>query len=415
MARSAIGGFAEGFVGGMRLREELDDNKERRALRQKQSERDEKRFSWESADQEEKSRRRELLKQAETEYAAADEFLSRGEDPQQPQAIANPSAAQPGMAEPAPRSAAIAAPGVAPSATADAAPQAPRTNPFLTGAEKFKDPQAAMDRYYSMKESALRKLYTARGEYDKAEAVPEQMRKLRESQWSQKVGASMAAMAGNAPGARDAFATVYGMINDGYELDPKSGTFDPEKGWTGLERVNAKGERERFDLSPQAAATIAMKYKDPSEVVKFLFDRADKAKAQANDERRTRADERRATASEVSARATADRAAYLNKREDKEDTRQQQAALVTAVGRIFPLAGKEFKDEELMGPDAQKKMERKAADERMMNKTIDLAGLNPKVNLATLASIARAGKVEAQRDADGRVFTIVGNTKVYLQ
>ncbi len=417
----AVGAFAEGAVRGLEARSRLDDAEQRRALAEKQAKRDETRFAWESADQEEKARRRELLKEAEVAYAAADKFLEEG-DAEQPQAVATPAAAQPGMAQPAPRPAAIAAPGMPPADAAPAAPQAPRSNPFLTGAEKFRDPQGAMDKYYSMKESALRKLYTARGEYDKAEAVPEQMRKLRESKWSEKVGATLAAMAGNAPGARDAFAGVYHMVNDGYELDPKSGTFDPEKGWVGLERVNAEGKREKFDLSPQSAAVMAMKYKDPSEVVKFLFDRADKAKAQANDERRTGADERRARASEVEAGA---KAGYYNTRSRVEGEQAKGSdikAKVEALTKFFPNAGKELDIKDLVGKTPEEKAALKdsyAGDRVGLAAATRFSALNPSLDPRVIAGLSKQFATSKKLDGlktdeeTGRQYVTFGGVKVY--
>jgi hypothetical protein len=425
----AIGGLASGIAQGLKLGSDIEDAAQRRTLAKESAERDKARFKFETEESEDKSRRRTELKAAEDELKAADEMLAKGNilgGQQQPvaptAAIANPNAApmQGAMPAPSPAAGAIAMPDAAPAQ----AQQTSQPNPFMTGAEgKYQDPKAAMDRYYDMKAAALSKVFRAKGDYDKAELVPKMMNELRDQNWSQKVGTSLAAMAGNAPGAREAFGKVYGMVNDGYELDPASGKFDPDKGWTGLERINTQtGKRETFSLSPEQAAAISSRYKDPAQVISFVLERADKAKSQALEGRKVAATEKsadaevtKAGASVVAANAQASRASALNKREQAEANGQQQKAMTDAILRQFPLATKEFKEEELMGKDADAKRAKKAAEERMANKTLDLAGLNPKIDVRTLAGIARAGKVDAQQDADGRVFTMVGDKKIFLQ
>lgn len=423
----AIGGLATGFARGVQLRSDLEDAEQKRTLAKEQADRDKTRFKYETEENEDKSRRRNELKTAEEELKAADDALRNGtilgdQPAAAPAAIQNPNAAPAQGAMPAPTLAggAIATPATAPAQ----AQQTSQPNPFMTGAEgKYQDPKAAMDRYYDLKSAALSKVFRAKGDYDKAEAVPKMMQELKDQNWSMKVGTSLAAMAGNAPGAREAFGRVYGMVNDGYELDPKSGSFDPEKGWTGLERVNTQtGKRETFTLSPEQAAAIASRYKDPTMVVQFLLERSDKAKAQGFEGRKVAATEKsadaevtKAGASVIAANAQASRASALNKQMENDAKGSEQKAMTDAILRQFPLATKEYKEEELMGKDRDAKLAKKAAEERMANKTLDLAGLNPRVDVRTLAGIARAGQVDAQQDADGRVFTMVGNKKIFLK
>lgn len=424
---SAIGGFASGLASGLKLGQDMNESEQRRKLALEQAERDKTRFNFEKEEFEDKSARRKRVAQAEKELENIESLLTGGkltdEQPQQAApttAIATPTPPvepQP-MVEsgtPTPR-AAITPPGAQPAPA-----QQPAANPFLTGAEKYKDPNAAMDKYYDMKEAALTKLFRARGEYDKAEQVPEMMRQLKEQKWSQKVGVSLAAMAGNAPGAREAFGRVYSLFADGYELDPTKGKFEEGKGWVGLERVNTEtGARETFNMTPEQAMGYASRYKKPDEVIKFLLDRGDKARQEKREDTKVENDTTRAKAAaaevEIKRPYYSAYAGYLERRGKDEANTQQQRASVEAAARMFPLAVKEYKPEELMLDKDQGKarLEKKAADERMYNKTLDLAGLNPKVDIRTLGQIARQGKVEAQEDADGRVFTMVGKTKVFL-
>jgi len=431
MATSAIGGFAAGLAGGLKLGQELNESEQRRKLALEQAERDKTRFKYEQEEAEDKSVRRKKVKAAEDELDKIDGLLTSAQIPvdQQPAAPTTAIAAPPVEPQPMVESGAIPTPAPAPTPRAAITPpgatptpaQQPQQNPFLTGAEgKHKDPNMAIDKYYDMKEAALTKLFRARGEYDKAEQVPEMMRQLKENKWTQKVGASLAAMAGNAPGARDAFGRVYGMFADGYELDPTKGKFEEGKGWVGLERVSADGKRETFNLSPEQAMMLASKYKKPDEVIKFLLDRGDKARQEKREDTKVENDTTRAKAAaaevEIKRPYYQAYAGALERRGRDEANAQQQRASVEAAARMFPLANKEFKPEELMLDQDRGKarLEKKAADERMYNKTLDLAGLNPKVDIRTLAQLARQGKVDAQEDADGRVFTMVGKTKVFL-
>jgi hypothetical protein len=445
MGAIALGGLAQGLAQGLKLGSDLQDAEERRSLLREQNERDKTRFGFEKEEMQDKSRRRALLSEAEKEYTEADSLFATGKilnpkeaapkqgiaapesaattTPESGAAIKAPAAAPATpaapVAAPAPR-AAIAAPGAAPATPAapeatDAQPAQPKVNPFrMDGEGKYQDMNAAWDRYYEMKGNALSKMLMAQGNYKEALQVPKMMRELRDSNWSEKVGASLAAMAGNAPGARDSFAKVYDNINDGWSLDPSKGKFDPEKGWIGLERFNKDGKRESFNMSPEQAAMVSMRYKDPGEVIKFMLERGDKSRSDKREDKK-------ADAAMLSAQA--DMAykgkvgAYYDRKGQEDADAAKQKASVEAVARMFPNANKEYKPEELMleKDKGAAKLAQREKEKAMFDKTLDLAGLNPKVDTRVLGQIARQGKVEAQQDANGRAFTMVGNVKVYLQ
>jgi hypothetical protein len=318
---------------------------------------------------------------------------------------------------------AIPAPNAAPAAPAT--PNAvPKSNPFINTVKG-----SDLDNVYDRQAKALQRFYIAKGDVDKALAVPKMMKELRDFEWTDKVGASLAGMAGNAPGAREAFSKVYGVVNDGYSLDTKSGKFDPEKGWTGLVRINDKtGARETFDLSPTQAAVIAQRFKDPATVIQYVQTQQEKDRSYALEVRKTGATEKTAEASMINAKANAAEtgpkgqyykayADYLKRKGIEEGDAAKQKASVEAAARMFPLVGKEFKPEELMLDEDKGKgrLAKKEADERMFNKTMDLAGLNPTIDIRTLGQIARKGSVDAQRDSDGRAFTTINGKKIFLE
>lgn len=431
----AIGGLAQGLAQGMKLGSDLQDAEERRALMKEQSERDKERFGFEKEEMQDKSRRRKMLSEGEQEYTQADSLLASGQilspttakqatgieapaapvTDQQPApaaAIQPPASGGSVQAAPAPR-AAIAAPGAAPAAPAT--PAQPKQNPFLSPGEgKYQDMNAAWDRYYEMKGQALSKMLMASGNYKDALQVPKMMRELRDNNWSEKVGASLAGMAGGAPGARDAFAKVYDNINDGWSLDPTKGKYDPEKGWIGLERFNKDGKRESFNMNAEQAAMVSMKYKDPGEVIKFMLERGDKS-------RQEKREDKKVDATMLSAQADmaykGKYGAYLDRKGIEEADIARQRASVDSISRMFPNANKEYKPEDLMleKDKGKSKLAIREQEKAMFDKTLDLAALNPKVDTRVLGQIARQGKVQAQQDTDGRPYTMVGSVKVYLQ
>lgn len=453
----AIGGFAQGAAQGLKLRSDLDDAEERRKLMKEQGAREERRlvlqeqeagraekkFGYDIKTLERQSKAADLEDQARDMFLQADGIIngtaSQSQAAQQPtQGIATPTGQTASIpAQTVPNQTAIAPPASAqpaPAAQPDAGAQGgpPKNNPFVTYATG-----ADLDKAYDLKAKALQLSLAAKGDLKGAMEVPLEMKKLRDANWSESVGTSLAAMAGGAPGAREAFAKVYGLVNDGYELDTKSGKFDPDKGWTGLVRVNQKtGEREAFDLSPTQAVVIANKFKDPAATIQYVIENRNKdielglKKRQVGaQEEQARAETTKAGASVISAKANAAEAAskgkyydayagYLDRKGIEEADASKQKASVEAAARMFPLVGKEIKQEELMLMEKNDRLDilkRKRDDEMMFDKTLDLAGLNPKVDVRTLAQLARQKTVDAQKDSDGRVFTMVNGKKIYLQ
>lgn len=439
-----VGGLAQGAAQGMKLRSDLDDAEERRKLMREQSAREERRLGFEEKRlgfEEARSEREKQtfgytikdLERRENRAASEDQALAElqsvylGAQPTQPKdAAAQPARginlpAQPvDAAQPAPTQAIPTSGAAAPAAAA-----APKTNPFINTVKG-----AELDKVYDAQARALQRFYIAKGDVEKAMQVPKMMKELRDFEWTDKVGASLAAMAGGAPGARESFASIYGTVNDGYDLDPKSGKFDPQKGWTGLVRINkATGERETFDFTATQAMTIASRYKNPAEVIKYVQDQKDKERTFGLEERKTSATEKTADASMINAKANAAEsgmkgqyykayAGYLERKGIEEADASKQKASVEAAARMFPLVGKEIKQEELMLMEKNDRLDilkRKRDDEMMFDKTLDLAGLNPKVDVRTLAQLARQKTVDAQKDSDGRVFTMVNGKKIYLQ
>ena len=316
---SAFGGLAKGIAQGIQMATDMDEKERRLKLAEAANQREIERadrektvFGFTVKDLERKENK------AKDEDSALKELQSSfitDQPTAAPQATANPNAAPsnegyasdftglPTPGQPAPMGIATPA-AAAPAGAPAAAPATPTGNPFVTNLSGKE-----LDAVYNRQAQALQKYFVARGEVDKAMQVPKMMQELRDFDWSNKVGASLASMAGGAPGARDAFAKVYGVVNDGYDLDPKSGQFDPQKGWTGLVRINKEtGERETFNLSPDQAMVIAAKYKNPAEVIKFVVDNQRSNREFGLKERDTAAREKSAAADVTRAGAAVEEA-----------------------------------------------------------------------------------------------------------
>ena len=405
MAGAALAGLAQGLAQGMQLGSNLQDAQERRAYMKKKSEQDDTKFGWENSDQEEKTRRRDLLKEGEKDYADADGILL-------PQQTAQP-VAQTGIAPPPGNPAAqqmppapggIAAPGAAPAA---APVQSKAANPYMTGLENDPDKDKKMDTYYERKSSALRKIYIAQGQYDKAEEVPKMMRQLRADNWSEKVGTAMASMAGGAPGAREAFAKVYGMVNDGWDLDPASGKFDAKTGaWAGLVRTK-DGKKESFNLDAVGAMSIASKYKDPGEVVKFVIDRQDKdkdfkIKQQTADAHTTSAGASVMSAKAAQTRADADKT-YANTLQGARAENEAMTTFNTTFGvREFQV--KTSDEVKALMPDEKKAYETARGQSQLARIKANAASTLWNANDRAISPSIAAGAVEEilRRRAEGK-------------
>jgi hypothetical protein len=353
-----LGAFAQGLAGGLKTASDLEDARQRRETEKQRLAMEETRLGFER-DRAEREKTifgyteddlKRRKKNAGYEDQAKDMFLEaegiltgKPSQPTAPQAPAAPQAISAPTPEAAPMPAPEAAPAPGGATPFPVRPQTPMTlgapgqpqpeqppaqtapsNPFVTKASP-----TDLDRAYDLKAKALQLSLVAKGDIDKAMQVPKMMRELRDFDWTNKVGASLSGMVVNAPGAREAFATVYNMVNDGYSLDVKSGKFDPQNGWTGLVRVNDKtGGREPFDLSPTQAAVIAQRYKDPAAVIQYVQNRSDIAKKQALEDREVGAKETTAAAHTTSA-AAAMKNANTNeeiKRDNAETNKTTRAA-----------------------------------------------------------------------------------------
>lgn len=407
MARSVIGGLAEGYVLGRRLKMEQEEADQRRERIKKQDARqdvidarDAERFEAEKGRMAEEKSQRAARASFDAELKKIRDDAARGINgyerfgfagqPQQQAAIAGP----------------------------DGQTQQFSTNPFMAVGDGMYRNQRGADMFTAERRAqALENLYASIGQPEKAMFAREEVLKNFDNNVERKLKTALSGAAAGAPGGLEAISRAYEYLNDGKKINPASGQWDPKTlSYKGVEFLDQDGKViAKQDITQQAILGLAKQ--DAAALALFNTEQAWKERDFGLKERQTKADERRADAAVTTSQAQLSRANALNLRERSDANGSQQKAMVEAVANMFPLVKKDYKPEELMleKDKGAGKLAAQEREKRMMNKTLDLAGLNPRVDVRTLAGLARQGKVDAQEDDDGRIFTMVGSTKVYLR
>lgn len=405
----AMAGLAQGLAQGLKLGSDLQDAEERRTALREQGERDKVRFDFEKKQMAEKEGQIKAREEFAQTMASITDDAVNGRNGFEQYGFAAPQPQQQG---------AIAAPGAQPAA-------APASNPFKTTADGLYRNQRGADQLISERRAAaLENLYAKLGEPEKAAMVRSQMADLFDKDVERKVKTALVGAALGAPGSLDALSKAYSYLNDGQTIDAKSAQWDANtKTWKGVTFLDGDGKPVGTKDLTQTDL-LGMAKRDASAIAMFNIEQGWKEKEYGLKERSTRADEKRADAAVVS--ANADMAykgkygEYLDRKGKEEADASKQKAGVEAVARMFPNAHKDYKPEELMleKDKGKAKIDLRDQEKAMFDKTLDLKALNPNTNLHVLGQVARNGwakKLNAQPDADGRMFTMVGKEKVYLQ
>lgn len=118
-------------------------------------------------------------------------------------------------------------------------------NPLMDGGEGLYRNQAlADDHYYSRLKDLQERLYSVT-DPSKLPMVSEEIEALRERGYDRTRKAATVALMAGAPNALDLANRAYGFQKDGMQIDTRSGTFDPEKGWSGVNIVDQSGQTVR--------------------------------------------------------------------------------------------------------------------------------------------------------------------------
>lgn len=315
--------------------------------------------------------------------------------------------------------------GVRPSPEAQSNSVTPQEeNIFKSGGEGlYTDQQAADNLKYQLIGSAMKKSLINKGDFGAAMLVDRDINKMIEEGYDLQRKKALAFVVAGAPPATviPALKKVYGFIDDGKDIDVGKSTYDPKTRAYNLAFVDQKtGQVESRTMGEMQLATV-LKQVDSVKVIETNM-ASDKRKEDLDREDKrfkvtTGLEERKINIMGREADAKISRYASLSKMERDAAKGADQKAKVEAMIKLFPVpdmdpvkmlnkTDKEIEEMRLEGV--------KNAD--LFEKTSQLAGLNPRVDVQTLANASRLindGTLKAFKDKDG-TYTKIGNTRVAL-
>ena len=292
------------------------------------------------------------------------------------------------------------------------------------GVGLYKNQKAADDLLVDKQLGAYRKILIARGDVDKAMSLNELAQEMKDKGIArlQKNAAAFVMADADPEIIANSVAKVYGFVKDGKEIDPTKTTRDPKTGALNFTIVDqATGSVEQRSMNKQQLLT-GLGQLTPAKLFEFEMGQKiraeDKAEAKAKDEREFAIKERQLGVSQSVANAQIERYKALSAAEDKAAKGSEQKAKVETIQKLFPIPDISF--DKMMGlteDQKQSKLNEAVRNTDLFEKTSQLSGLNPKVDVQTLANAARLisnGTLQARKDKDGTTFTNIGSTRVVL-
>jgi hypothetical protein len=292
------------------------------------------------------------------------------------------------------------------------------------GVGLYKNQKAADDLLVDKQLGAYRKILIARGEVDKAMSLNELAQEMKDKGIArmQKNAAAFVMADADPAQVANAVSKVYGFVKDGKEVDPTKTTFDAKTGTYNFAVVDqATGAIEQRPMNKQQLLTALGQF-TPAKMFELKLGQEiraeDKAEAKAREEREFGIKERQLGVSQSVANAQIKRYNALSAAEDKAAKGSEQKAKVETIQKLFPIPDLSFEKMAVL-TEAQKKskMDEAVRNTDLFEKTSQLSGLNPKVDVQTLANAARLisnGTLQARKDKDGTTFTNIGSTRVVL-
>jgi hypothetical protein len=214
---------------------------------------------------------------------------------------------------------------------------------------------------------------------------------------------------------------VYGFIDDGKSIDPTKTTYDAKTSTYSLSIVDQKTGKEEMRSMNQQSMLTALNQLDPVKVLELNIGSERRKEDLDREDKRfkvtTGLEERKLGIMGREADAKISRYASLSKMERDAAKGADQKAKVEAMIKLFPVP--DMSPEKMLGKTPEEKELMKLEGVRnadLFEKTSQLVGLNPRVDLQTLANASRlitSGQLQAFRDKDG-VYTKIGNTRVAL-
>jgi len=315
--------------------------------------------------------------------------------------------------------------GVRPSAEAQTASVTPAETNILKkgGVGLYKNQKAADDLLVDKQLGAYRKILIARGDIDKAVGLSELAQEMKDKGVArlQKQAAAFVMADADPAIVAGAVAKVYGFAKDGKEIDPAKSTKDAKTGAYNFAIVDqATGTVEQKVMSKEQLLTVLDQFA-PAKLFEFKLAREDRAEDIQREDKRfadtQKMEQKKLDVSMAVANAQIARYRALTNAEKTAAKGSEQKAKVEAMIKMFPVPDLSM---EKIGMLTEKEQEQKKQEAvrnmDLFEKTSQLSGLNPKVDIQTLANAARLvanGTLQAFKDKDG-TYTKIGNTRVAL-
>lgn len=306
--------------------------------------------------------------------------------------------------------------------TASVTPQ--EDNLFKSGGEGlYADQMQADNMKYQLIGAAMKKSLINKGEFGQAMMVDRDIKKMEEEGYELKRKKTAALVMAGAPPDQvvKSLQQVYGFIDDGKTIDPAKTTYDSKTGTYNLSIVDQKtGKVEARPLNQQSMLT-ALNQLDPVKVLELNISserrKEDIARDEAKFKTTTGLESRKIDVMAAEANAKMKRYEALTSLEAQAAKGADQKAKVEAMQKLFPMP--DLSPEKTLGKtDAEKQAMANEATKNadLFEKTSQLVGLNPKVDVQTLANASRliaSGQLQAFKDNNG-TYTKIGNTRVTL-
>ena len=315
--------------------------------------------------------------------------------------------------------------GVRPSPEAQSNSVTPQEeNLFKSGGEGlYADQQAADNLKYELIGAAMKKSLINKGDFGAAMVVDRDIKKMKEEGYDFQRKKAAALVVAGAPPEQviNALDKVYEFVDDGKYLDKKNTTYDPKTRAYTLSVVDRKTGAVESRPMDQVAMLTALKLIDPVKVVEMNIAAKDKEEQIKREDDRfkvtTGLEERKIGIMQTEANAKMQRYASLTKLERDAAKGADQKAKVEAMIKLFPVP--DMAPEKMLGKTPEEKELMRLEGVRnadLFEKTSQLVGLNPRVDLQTLANASRlitSGQLQAFRDNKG-TYTKIGDTRVAL-
>ncbi len=297
-------------------------------------------------------------------------------------------------------------------------------NIFKQGGEGlYADQRAADNLKYQLIGEAMKKSLIAKGEFGQAMLVDRDIKKMEEEGYElQRKKAAALVMAGAPPEqVVGSLQKVYKFVDDGKSIDPKKTTYDAKTNTYNIAVIDDKtGEVSMRPMNQQSMLT-ALNQLTPVQVLELNIGSQRRAEDIQREDKKFAAtqeiERKKLDVSMSVANAQIARYKSLTNAEQTAAKGSEQKAKVEAMIKMFPVPDLSMEKIGMLSKEEQEQKKQEAVRNMdLFEKTSQLSGLNPKVDIQTLANAARLvanGTLQAFKDKDG-TYTKIGNTRVAL-